>query len=59
MIIYFVDSCHVETIVQLSKGRWTSGGRPFSADRSRAETISSEKIRVEFDLEDMDMSGFG
>ena len=52
-------SRHVETIVQLSKGRWTSGGRPFSADRSRAETISSEKIRVEFDLEDMDMSGFG
>ena len=34
-------SCHVETVVQLSKGN-----------------ISSEKIRVEFNLEDMDMSGF-
>ena len=51
-------SSHVETIVQLSKGRWTSGGRPFSADRSGAETISSQNVRVEFSLEDMDMSRF-
>ena len=36
-----ISSCHVETVVLLSKGN-----------------ISSEKIRVEFDLEDMDMSGF-
>ena len=42
----------------LSKGRWTSGGRPFSADRSGAETISSQNVRVEFSLEDMDMSRF-
>ena len=49
---------HVETVVQLSKGRWASGGRPFSADRSEAETISSQNVRVEFSLEDMDMSRF-
>ena len=48
----------VETVVQLSKGRWTSSGRPFSADRSGAETISSQNVRVEFSLEDMDISGF-
>ena len=41
MGIYLISSCHVETVVQLSK-----------------ENISSEKIRVEFNLEDMDMSGF-
>ncbi len=35
----------IETVVQLSKGRWTSGGRPFSADRSGAETISSENSK--------------
>lgn len=34
-------SCHVETVVQLSKGK-----------------IDSKKVRVEFSLEDMDMSGF-
>ena len=33
-------------------------GRPFSADRSGAETISSQNVRVEFSLEDMDMSRF-
>ena len=49
---------NVETVVQLSKGRWASGGRPFSADRSGAETISSQNVRVEFSLEDMDMSRF-
>ena len=40
------------------RGRWTSSGRPFSADRSGAETISTQNVRVEFSLEDMDMSGF-
>ncbi len=54
----FPGSSHVETVVQLSKGRWTSSGRPFSADRSGAETISSQNVRVEFSLEDMDMSRF-
>ena len=34
-------SCHVETVVLLSKGE-----------------IDSKKVRVEFSLEDMDMSGF-
>ena len=41
MTIYFVFSCHVETVVQLSKGH-----------------ISSQNVRVEFSLEDMDMSRF-
>ena len=54
----FATTAHVETVVLLSKGRWTSGGRPFSADRSGAETISSQNVRVEFSLEDMDMSRF-
>ena len=36
-----VLSCHVETVVLLSKGE-----------------IDSKKVRVEFSLEDMDMSGF-
>ena len=58
MDINHISSCHVETVVQLSKGRWTSSGRPFSADRSGAETISSQNVRVEFSLEDMDMSRF-
>ncbi len=35
------NSCHVETVVLLSKGE-----------------IDSKKVRVEFSLEDMDMSGF-
>ena len=39
--MYKHDSCHVETVVQLSKGN-----------------ISSQNVRVEFSLEDMDMSGF-
>ena len=34
-------SCHVETVVLLSKGE-----------------IHSQKVRVEFSMEDMDMSGF-
>ena len=37
----YISSCHVETVVQLSKGN-----------------ISSEKVRVEFSLEDMEMSRF-
>ena len=41
MIIYMDDSCHVETVVLLSKGE-----------------ISTKNIRVEFPLEEMDMSGF-
>lgn len=36
-----VSSCHVETVILLSKGE-----------------IDSKKVRVEFSLEDMDMSGF-
>ncbi len=39
--IYAITSCHVETVVLLSKGE-----------------IDSKKVRVEFSLEDMDMSGF-
>lgn len=39
--IYAIASCHVETVVLLSKGE-----------------IDSKKVRVEFSLEDMDMSGF-
>ncbi len=34
---------HVETVVLLSKGRWTSDGRPFSADRSGAEMRNHRK----------------
>ena len=37
----FPMTCHVETVVLLSKGE-----------------IDSKKVRVEFSLEDMDMSGF-
>ena len=37
----FPRTCHIETVVQLSKGE-----------------IQSTKIRVDFSLEDMDMSGF-
>ena len=40
-IIGFISSCHIETVVQLSKGN-----------------ISSQNVRVEFSLEDMDMSRF-
>ncbi len=58
MLDMLSGSIHVETVVQLSKGRWTSSGRPFSADRSGAKTISSQNVRVEFSLEDMDMSRF-
>ena len=41
MGINLISSCHVETVVQLSKGN-----------------ISSQNVKVEFSLEDMDMSGF-
>jgi hypothetical protein len=41
MGINLISSCHIETVVQLSKGN-----------------ISSQNVRVEFSLEDMDMSGF-
>ena len=41
MSILLISSCHVETVVLLSKGE-----------------VDSKKIRVEFSLEDMDMSEF-
>ena len=41
LVDLFPETCHVETVVQLSKGN-----------------LSSQNVRVEFSLEDMDMSGF-
>ena len=41
-----------------SKGSTMSGGHRLWTDRSGAETVKSQKLRVEFSLEDMDTDGF-
>jgi len=54
----FPRTGNVETVVCLSKGSTMSGGHRLWTDRSEAETVKSQKLRVEFSLEDMDTDGF-